>query len=88
MTFHYDDDADVLYVAFLEPKSRARYVETARGDILRYDQETGEIMGITLPFFMERIEKGEKIEIPEIGTPSLSSVFQSVIATQRDKPIQ
>ncbi|HWZ50290.1 MAG TPA: DUF2283 domain-containing protein [Granulicella sp.] len=72
MTLSYDEDNDVLYVAFAHPEGGVRYVETERGDVLRYSNETNAIVGMTILFFADRSRRGETIEVPEViklGTP-------------------
>jgi len=45
MTFSYDDDADVLYVTFVEHNGPVVYLENESGDILRIAEGTGNIAG-------------------------------------------
>jgi uncharacterized protein YuzE len=80
MKFSYDEDADVLYVTFGRPKSKVSFVQTKRGDVLRFCQETGQIVGVTILFFQERTENGETIDIPEVGTVGFSALMDSWIA--------
>jgi uncharacterized protein YuzE len=80
VTFNYDDDADVLYVTFARPEGRVLYTQTARGDVLRYCDQTGQIVGVTILFFMERSAKGERIEVPEVGIANFSPIMESILA--------
>lgn len=57
MTISYDKIADTLYITFFKPANRASYVEV-EGGILRIDEASHQIAGITVPFFTERSEAG------------------------------
>jgi len=83
MTFSYDDDADVVYVTFFRPQGKISYAQTKRGDVLRFDEMTGKIAGVTILFFIERSEKGETIEIPEVGSVDFSPMIASVLKEKR-----
>ncbi len=72
MTFSYDEDSDVLYVTFARPNSGVRYVETERGDVLRFCEDTHQIVGITIMYFAYRSAKNEIIDIPEVGIVDFS----------------
>jgi uncharacterized protein YuzE len=68
MRISYSEDADVLYLTFSDtPANKATYIEKENGDILRVNTETGEVVGLTVQLFLYRLNKGEKIDIPEIG---------------------
>ena len=77
MTLEYNQDDDVLYVRFSSDRMKALHAETARGDILRLSEETGQILGVTILFFMERMGRGEQIEIPEVGLVGFASTLVS-----------
>jgi uncharacterized protein YuzE len=85
MTFSYDEDSDVLYVTFAQPKSGVRYLETKRGDVLRFCEETNQIVGVTIMYFAYRSAQGEKIEIPEVGFVSFSPAMTSLIGGAQGK---
>lgn len=80
MTFNYDDDADVLYITFASPEGRIQYVQTRRGDVVRFSESTGQVVGVTIQFFMERTQRGEIIEVPEVGAVNFSSIMHSLIS--------
>ncbi len=67
MKLAYDSDADVLYVTFDATTAPCSYVENRSGDILRINTETGKVVGCTIPFFLDRVQKDGEIQIPEIG---------------------
>jgi hypothetical protein len=89
VTFNFDEDDDVLYVTFATAKSGVRYVETERGDVLRFCVDTNQIIGVTILFFTERATKGESIEIPEVGIVAFSPAMTALISPKRshDKAI-
>jgi len=73
LNIRYDDEADVLYIAFGEPRP-AIGVEVTAGDVVRIDAASGEIVGITIIDFKDRymqspsqdIERSARIVIPQI----------------------
>ena len=79
MTFDHDEDDDVLYVTFA-PAKGTRYVETEHGDIVRFDKETNQIVGMTVVFFAERTRGGEKIDVPEIAAVAFSSATANLFS--------
>jgi len=79
MTFSYDEDVDVMYIRFSKPSSGVTYLENNNGDVLRFD-ESGQIVGVTIPCFMERITKGGFVlEIPEIGIIPFGANMEKLI---------
>ena len=56
MIFDYDNDADVLYVAFGRTTARCVYVETKNDVVLRVDPKSDRIVGMTIPSFSSRRE--------------------------------
>jgi uncharacterized protein YuzE len=80
MTFSYDKGVDVMYVTFERlPNQEYIYVENENGDILRLDRTTKRVVGITIPFFSERL-KDNKLEVPEVGLVPFNS-FAEELAT-------
>lgn len=80
MTLSYDKTADVLYVTFEMVSGESYiYVENENGDILRLDQETRRVVGITLPFFSKRAKAG-KITVPEVGTVPFNDYANELIS--------
>ncbi len=78
MTISYDRLADTLYITFFQPLSRAEYLEVP-GGILRIDGTTRQIAGITIPFFQEKAESGEQLQLPEIGNVPFNSFTEKAI---------
>lgn len=57
ITWDYDRGADVLYLSIGDPKP-ALGVDIGEGLILRYNEETEEIVGLTLVGLKDRLLKG------------------------------
>ncbi len=55
MTFLYDDETDVLHIAFEENAGSCVFVETASGAILRIERGTGTLIGATLLYFIRKL---------------------------------
>jgi uncharacterized protein YuzE len=53
---HYDEEADVLYISFGEPRP-AEGLDIGDGTILRVDPKTDEVIGLTLLDFSKRAEE-------------------------------
>jgi hypothetical protein len=68
MRITYSKEVDMLSVSLVPPTGRVATVENANGDLLRIDTVTDEIIGVQIQLFMYRIGKGERIEVPEIGS--------------------
>jgi len=78
MTFSYDRLADVMYVTFERlPNQAYIYVENESGDILRMDRTTQRVVGITIPYFLERL-KNNKLEVPEIGAVPFNDIAEEL----------
>ncbi len=50
---HYDEEADVLYISFSEPKP-TEGIDIGNGTILRINPETEEVVGLTILNFFKR----------------------------------
>lgn len=74
ITFGYDQEADVLYVSFGEPKEA---ITEEVGNVgVRVDEKTKEIVGVTILEFLKTLGKQHKpisISVPKI----LQSVHRS-----------
>ncbi|MCG6550973.1 MAG: DUF2283 domain-containing protein [Candidatus Magnetominusculus sp. LBB02] len=57
LNWDYDDEADVLYISIGEPK-QAIGVDIGEGVIMRYTEETSELVGLTIIGIKERFLKG------------------------------
>ena len=53
LNWHYDEEADVLYLSIGEPV-KALGVDVGEGVIVRYREETAEVVGLTILGFRER----------------------------------
>jgi len=59
LNWDYDEKADVLYISIGEPQ-KAVGVDIGEGAIVRYIEETGEVVGLTLIGVKERLIKSLK----------------------------
>ncbi|MEW6381469.1 MAG: DUF2283 domain-containing protein [bacterium] len=59
LSWEYDEEADVLYISIGEP-CKALGVDIGEGAILRYREETGEVVGLTLLGVKERLLRNLK----------------------------
>ena len=57
VSWDYDEEADVLYVSFGEPRP-AVGVEIGAGLVLRYDEARDELIGLTVVGLLERLRAG------------------------------
>jgi len=54
LSWDYDEEADVLYIAIGEPR-KALAIDIGEGLIVRYMEETGEVVGLTIIGVKEKI---------------------------------
>ena len=66
MKVSYAPHADVLYIVFTDVPHRCVYVELDSGIVCRIDETTDKVVGVTIPDFRRRVERGEEIKIPEL----------------------
>ncbi len=59
MDWEYDEDADVLYISVIKPQ-KAIGIDVGEGIIVRYREDTNEIVGLTVIGFKERFLKAIK----------------------------
>jgi uncharacterized protein YuzE len=59
LNWDYDEEADVLYISIGEPR-KALGIDIGEGAIVRYIEETGEVVGLTLMGIKERLLKNLK----------------------------
>lgn len=59
LSWDYDEEADVLYISIGEPQ-KAVGVDIGEGAIVRYREDTGEVVGLTLIGVKERLLNGLK----------------------------
>ena len=53
LDWDYDDEADVLYISVTKPQE-ALGVDIGEGIIVRYREDTGEVVGLTIIGFRQR----------------------------------
>ena len=63
--YDYDIDEDILYLSIGEPKP-AITQEIEEGILIRKDIKTGEIVGVTIIDYKDRLNKKEKINRPKV----------------------
>lgn len=56
LNWDYDEEADVLYISITKPQ-KAIGVDVGEGIIVRYREDTNEIVGLTIIGFKERFLK-------------------------------
>jgi len=66
----YDNDADVMYLSFGDPK-KAESEELAPGLFARYNPETGDLVGVTIVNFLKKAALSEEITITTPTTTAL-----------------
>lgn|SRR5574341_1108759 len=81
LTFHYDREADVLYVSKRHPEF-TDYLELDDDFILRLDPKTKEVVGFTIIDFAARFTRKE----PPISLP-LKATFEHVRKTRKAKVV-
>lgn len=54
LNWDYDEEADVLYISIGEPR-KALGVDIGEGAVVRYIEETGEVVGLTLIGVKDRL---------------------------------
>jgi len=59
LNWEYDEEADVLYISIGKPR-KALGVDIGEGAIVRYVEEAGEVVGLTLMGVRERLLKSLK----------------------------
>ena len=59
LNWDYDEEADVLYISIGEPR-KALGIDIGEGAIVRYIEETREVVGLTLMGIKERLLKSLK----------------------------
>ena len=62
-TINYDTKNDILYISLGEPVPSISE-EKEEGILIRRDIETGEITGVTILDYKDRLKNNEKIEMP------------------------
>lgn len=62
--YDYDQEEDILYLSIGEPRPSITK-EIEEGILIREDIKTGELTGVTILDYKERINNKEKIDIPK-----------------------
>jgi len=64
MQISYDKHADVLYVWFASIEPPYINIENDHGNIVRISEKDGVVVGLIIPFAMERLKTGKPLDIP------------------------
>jgi uncharacterized protein YuzE len=82
MTFSYDELTDVLYITFEKSVGRVTYTENDEGDVLRMDEKSGKIVGVTITFFLRRAREGPII-VPEVGVVPFNQIANNLLSERK-----
>ena len=80
--FHYDREADVLYLSVGKPQ-RAKTVEMGEDFVLRLNPKTGEVVGMTIVDFIRhfpQLKSGLKLAVN--GSFSPAQILEHVLIAQ------
>lgn len=64
LTFKYDSDADILVIHLRLPYAEQESEEIEEGVIASFKPETEEIESLEILFFMNRLQRGDRIQLP------------------------
>ena len=64
LNFHYDREADILYISKQQPCKEQESEEIGDDVIVRLNPETGEIESLEVLFFSTRLLRGELFNLP------------------------
>ena len=67
LTFHYERDADILYVTQVPPYAEQVSDELGDDVIARVNPQTGAIEGLEVLFFSTRLLRGDGFSVPVAG---------------------
>ena len=67
LTFHYDREADILYINTLEPYAAEESEELGDEVIARLNPQTGKIENLEVFFFTTRLLRRDLISLPVIA---------------------
>ncbi len=64
MTFYFDNETEVMRIAFATEAGPCMYIETPTG-IFRIERATQKLISVTIPFFFEKLADGS-LTLPEV----------------------
>lgn len=67
LTFHYERDADILYVTQVPPYAGQESDELGDDVVARVNPTTGAIEGLEVLFFSTRLLRGDGFSVPVAG---------------------
>ena len=80
--FHYDREADVLYLSVGKPQ-RAKTVEIGEDFVLRLHPKTGEVIGMTIVDFTRHFPKLKTgLKLPVNGSFNPAQILEHVLTAQ------
>ncbi len=71
MTFYFDNETEVMRIAFATEAGPCMYIETPTG-IFRIERATNKLISITIPFFLEKLADGS-LTLPDVPATVLSN---------------
>lgn len=83
LTFHYDREADILYINTVPPYAEQESEELGDEIIARLNPRTGQIENLEVLFFTSRLLRREWFSLPIIADLRLSVPQESVAVDER-----
>jgi uncharacterized protein YuzE len=80
MKISYSNRADVLYIVLSATTNHCSYVELPNNIILRIEDASEQVVGVTIYNFMKKMKEGERLSIPEIGDDLSGAALLSLYA--------
>jgi hypothetical protein len=79
MRVKYNEHGDVMYVSIRDTKMPCVYVEEETGIVCRLEATTRSVVGVTIPFFMQRVGRSEQIRVKCLDTDLSGQTLLSLI---------
>ena len=71
LVFDYDAVGDILYVNLVQPYEAQDSDMVSDYVVARSNPMTGRVENLEILFFLERVKRGDKIDLPLAGDPNL-----------------
>lgn len=71
LVFEYDDIGDILYVNLVKPYQEQESDMVGDYVVARSNPETGRVENLEILFFLKRVRRGERIDLPLAVEPNL-----------------
>ncbi len=85
MKIRYDEQADVLYLTFVEGMAADLTIDNDSGDVIRYNSQSCVVVGITVVDFQSRV-KGWSLDIPEVENGKLTPAGEALFSVFAKPP--